>query len=65
MKVPFHPENYMNTKREYNNIQSSFAMEGLQFDDECAKRVLSVLNGKMTVQDAIAEIDAKYEKNCK
>ena len=55
----------MDKNREYINIQSSFAMEGLPFDDECAKRVLSVLNGTMTVEEAIAEIDAKYEKNCK
>ena len=55
----------MNTKREYNNIQSSFAMEDLMFDEECAKRVKSVLSGELSVQDAIAELDEKYKKNCK
>ena len=55
----------MNTKREYNNIQSSFAMENLIFDDECAKRVKSVLSGELSVQDAIAELNGKYKKNCK
>ena len=55
----------MNTKREYNNIQSSFAMENLIFDDECAKRVKSVLSGELSVQDAIVELDEKYKKNCK
>ena len=55
----------MNTNREYNNIESSFAMENLLFDDECAYRVKYVVNGTMTVEEAIAEIDKKYEKNCK
>lgn len=55
----------MNTNREYKNIESSFAMEGLSFDDECARRVLSVLNGTMTVEEAIAEIDAKYKNKLK
>ena len=55
----------MNTKREYKNIQSSFAMEDLIFNDECAKRVKSVLSGELSVQDAIAELDENYKKNCK
>ena len=55
----------MDKNREYNNIESSFAMEGLSFDDECAKRVLSVLNDTMAVEDAIAEIDAKYKNKLK
>ena len=55
----------MDIKREYNNIQSSFTMEDLIFDDECAKRVKSVLSGELSVQDAIAELDEKYKKNCK
>ena len=55
----------MNTKREYNNIQSSFTIEDLIFDDECVKRVKSVLSGELSVQDAIAELDEKYKKNCK
>ena len=58
-------EKNMNTKREYNNIQSSFTMEDLVFDDEIAKRVKSVLSGELSVQDAIAELDEKYKKNCK
>ena len=58
-------EKNMNIKREYNNIQSSFAMEDLIFDEECAKRVKSVLSGELSVQDAIAELDEKYKKNCK
>ena len=55
----------MNTKREYKNIQSSFAMEDLIFNNECAQRVKSVLSGELSVQDAIAELDKKYKKNCK
>lgn len=55
----------MDINREYNNIESSFAMEDLIFDKECAKRVKSVLNGELSVQDAIAELNEKYKKNCK
>ena len=55
----------MNINREYNNIEFSFAMEDLIFDEECAKRVKSVLNGELFVQDAIAELNEKYNKNCK
>ena len=56
-------KNLLNGK--YNNIESSFAMEDSLFDEECAKRVKSVLNGELSVQDAIAELDEKYKKNCK
>ena len=55
----------MDINREYNNIESSFAMEDLIFDEECAKRVKSVLSGELSVQDAIAELNEKYKKNCK
>ena len=55
----------MDINREYNNIESSFAMEDSIFDEECAERVKSVLSGELSVQDAIDELDKKYKKNCK
>ena len=61
----FYWRNNMDINREYNNIESSFAMEDLIFDEECAKRVKSVLSGELSVQDAIAELNEKYKKNCK
>ena len=61
----FYWGNNMDINREYNNIESSFAMEDLIFDEECAKRVKSVLSGELSVQDAIAELNEKYKKNCK
>ena len=50
----------MKTERQLSSIESSFAMEDLQFDDECRNRVKSVLNGTLSVKDAIAELDEKY-----
>lgn len=50
----------MKIDRQLSSIESSFAMEDLQFDEECRNRVESVLNGNLSVKDAIAEIDEKY-----
>jgi hypothetical protein len=35
-------------------------MESLNFDDECKKRVQAVLTDKVTVSDAITELNKKY-----
>ena len=55
----------MKIDRQLSSIESSFAMEDLQFDEECRNRVKSVLSGELSVQDAIAELNEKYKKNCK
>ena len=52
----------MEEKRKLSNIESSFIMEDMEFDDECRNRVKSVLNGTISVDEAIAELDEKYKK---
>lgn len=54
----------MKTDKQLSSIESSFAMEDLHFDEECRNRVKSVLNGTLSVKDAIAELDEKYKKKC-
>lgn len=50
----------MTTERKVSSIESSFAMESFKFDDECRSRVKKVLEDKLTVADAIAELNKKY-----
>lgn len=50
----------MKTERIVSSIESSFAMESFKFDDECRLRVKKVLEDKLTVADAIAELNKKY-----
>jgi hypothetical protein len=50
----------MTIERKVSSIESSFSMENLKFDDECRKRVKAVLTDKVTVSDAIAELNKKY-----
>lgn len=50
----------MKTERIVSSIESSFAMESFKFDDECRLRVKKVLEDKLTVADAIAELNNKY-----
>lgn len=50
----------MTIERKVSSMESSFDMESLRFDDECRKRVREVLADKLTVSDAIAELNKKY-----
>jgi hypothetical protein len=50
----------MTIERKVSSIESSFSMESLRFDDECRKRVKAVLTDKVTVSDAITELNKKY-----
>ena len=50
----------MTIERMVSSIESSFSMESLMFDDECRKRVKAVLTDKVTVPEAIAELNKKY-----
>ncbi len=50
----------MTTNRKLTSIESSFKMENIQFDKECRQRVQGVLSDKITVSDAIAELNKKY-----
>lgn len=51
----------MTPERKLTSIESSFAMEDLSFDEECRDRILNILDGTLSVQDAIAELDKKYK----
>ena len=35
-------------------------MEGFRFDDDCRKRVENILESRLTVADAISELNRKY-----
>ena len=63
---PFHRHshgeyNNMASERKLTNIESSFAMEDLPFDEECRDRIRNILKGTLDVQDAIAELNEKYK----
>lgn len=51
---------FMTNERKLSSIESSFKMENQPFDPACRKRVQKVLSNKMTVSDAIAELNKKY-----
>lgn len=50
----------MTIERRINSIESSFKMENMKFDEECRTRVRIVLTQKISVSDAIAELNKKY-----
>ena len=50
----------MKIDRKVSSIEPSFAMENLYFDAECRSRVTKVLEGNVTVADAVAELNKKY-----
>lgn len=50
----------MTIDRKVSSIESSFGMESMPFDTECRKRVRDVLAKKVSVDDAIAELNRKY-----
>ncbi len=50
----------MTIDRKVSSIEASFRMESMPFDTECRKRVRDVLAKKVSVDDAIAELNKKY-----
>ncbi len=50
----------MTIDRKVSSIESSFKMESMPFDTECRKRVRDILIKKVSVEDAIAELNRKY-----
>lgn len=50
----------MTVDKRVSSIESSFKMEDMQFDNECRKRVKSVLEEKISVSDAILQLNKKY-----
>jgi VIT1/CCC1 family predicted Fe2+/Mn2+ transporter len=50
----------MNDERKVSSIESSFSMEGLEFDDECRQRILDILKDRISVSEAIEELNNKY-----
>ena len=50
----------MKLNRRISSIESSFRMENMPFDDECRKRVKNILEEKISVSDAISELNIKY-----
>ena len=50
----------MTIERKVSSIESSFKMENMQFDKECRVRVKGILSDKVTVAEAIAELNKKY-----
>ena len=53
--------NNMASERKLTNIESSFAMEDLPFDEECRDRIKKILEGTLSIQEAIAELNKKYQ----
>ena len=51
----------MTPERKLMNIESSFAMEDLPFDEECRNRVKNILESTLSVQEAIVELNKKYK----
>ncbi|MBQ8038281.1 MAG: hypothetical protein IJ274_00150 [Lachnospiraceae bacterium] len=50
----------MTIERKVSSIEASFKMENMKFDKECRARVKGILNDKITVADALAELNKKY-----
>ena len=51
----------MTPEIKLTNIESSFAMEDLPFDEECRDRIKKILKGTLSVQEAIVELNKKYK----
>lgn len=51
----------MTIDRKVNSLESSFRMEGMDFDSECIERVKGILSGEILVSDAITELNKKYD----
>lgn len=50
----------MTIERKVSSIESSFRMENMNFDSDCITRVKGILSGKVSVSDAINELNKKY-----
>ena len=50
----------MTVKRILSSMEASFNMEGFQFDNDWRKRVENILESRLTVADAISELNRKY-----
>ena len=51
----------MTPERKLTNIESSFTMEDFPFDEECRDRIKKILEGTLSVQEAISELNEKYK----
>lgn len=50
----------MDVERKVSSMESSFMMENMQFDDACRKRIRNIYEEKISVADALAELNRKY-----
>ena len=50
----------MTANRKVSSIESSFRMENMLFDNECRNRVRDIIEDKISVSDALLELDKKY-----
>lgn len=50
----------MNPKEVVENIEASFAMENMELTKEDVLRVDAIISHRKTVDEVIAELDAKY-----
>lgn len=55
----------MTVERRLSSIESSFKMENMKFDNVCRNRVKNVLSNKISVVDAISELNQKYGVSAK
>lgn len=51
----------MTIDEKVRSIESSFAMEDIVFDIKCRQRVKDILSNKISVTDAILELNEKYK----
>ena len=51
----------MASERKLTNIESSFAIEDFPFDEECRDRIKKILEGTLSIQEAIVELNKKYK----
>jgi len=50
----------MTIERQIESIRASFEMAGFVVSEEDERRVREILEGKISIGDAIAELDEKY-----
>lgn len=50
----------MTISEQVSSIEASFAMEDMEFDEACRNRVRNILEEKISVADAIDELNKKY-----
>lgn len=55
----------MITNKKVSSIESSFRMENMPFDDECRTRVTNILERKISVSEALLELNKKYGVSAK